>query len=158
MISALIASVALLGSPPDCRPALCSCEEPGPVSQARAGKEIIFEGQVIETRDTTIWRAYGPKLRHESRHWRVIEFRIDRVWNGATGDTVRVLTGFGGGDCGYPFDKGNDYVVFAYLFEDPGPAAGSGLLVAGICSHTTDGQDAAPIRAALGNPLRERAE
>ena len=37
-------------------------------------------------------------------------------------------TGMGGGDCGYPFERGKDYVVYARGKE--------GALVAGICSLT----------------------
>jgi hypothetical protein len=157
MFSIVIAGLALLSSAAECQP-VCSCVRLGPVSQARAGNELIFEGRVLQIRNTTIWRTYGPTLRHERYERRVVMVRIHSVWKGALGDTVRVLTGYGGGDCGYPFDEGKDYVVFADRFDDPGPAAGRGLLQASICSHTTDARDAAPVRTALGKPPRERGD
>jgi hypothetical protein len=147
MLSALVFTLALLGPPTDCR-ALCSCMRPGPVSEARGGTQTIFEGHVLQVRDTTIWRAEGPRLRHERRVYRVATVAVQRVWDGAPADTLRVLGG-SGPDCGYPFKNGEDYVIFAGQFEPDGPAAGSGLLEASICSHTTEAANAEPIRAAL---------
>jgi hypothetical protein len=155
MIAALLAGLFLSGSPTVCRAVGCSCVVPGPLSTARAGDETIFEGRVLQVGDTTIWRTHGPRLRHIRREWRVVTFVVNRVWNGAAPDTVRVLTGLGGGDCGYLFREGDGYVVFASRLDAAGPAAGSGPLVTGICTHTTEGKDATAIRAALGTPLRE---
>lgn len=152
MISALVTSLTLVGPPADCPAPQCSCEPPGPVSAARAGDETIFEGHVLQVRDTTIWRTYGPRLRHERQVYRVATVAVQRVWNGAPPDTVRVMGG-SGPDCGFPFKNGEDYVIFAGQFEPNGPAAGSGLLEAHICSHTTESRKAAPIRAALGAPV-----
>jgi hypothetical protein len=157
MIPVLVAGLTLLGSPTDCRAPLCSCVRPGPVGEARAGTQIIFEGRVLRVRDTTIWRAEGPRLRHERRVYRAATVAVQRVWNGASADTVRVLGGFGV-DCGYQFEEGQDYVVFADHFEPHGPAAGSGLLQASTCSHTTEARKAATIRAVLGAPLREEGD
>jgi hypothetical protein len=64
----------------------------------------------------TIWRAEGPRLRHQRRVWRVATVEVHRVWSGPPADTVRVLGGFGV-DCGYRFENGEEYVVFADHFE-----------------------------------------
>jgi hypothetical protein len=150
MIITLLATLAVLGpSSETCPPAVCSCVSLGPVSEARARGETIFEGRVLQMRDSTIWRAEGPRLKHVSRKWRAVTLEVRRVWNGAPGDTVRVLTGTGGGDCGYPFEEGEEYVVFADRFD--------GFLVSSICSHTTDVKQAGAIRDSLGTPLDERA-
>jgi hypothetical protein len=154
MIAALLAGLVLSGEPTDCSAVLCSCVVPGPVSTVRADDETIFEGQVLQVRDTTIWRTQGPRLRHVRREWRVVTLAVNRVWNGTPPYTVRVLTGLGGGDCGYLFREGDGYVVFASRFVVSGPAAGSGPLVTDICTHTTEAENAAAIRAALGTPLR----
>jgi hypothetical protein len=42
---------------------------------------------------------------------------------------IEISTGFGGGDCGYPFQVGMDYVVYAYKNAE-------GNLETGICSRT----------------------
>jgi hypothetical protein len=45
------------------------------------------------------------------------------------GKRVEIRTGMGGGDCGYPFQRTQSYVVYAHENED-------GQLVASICSRT----------------------
>jgi hypothetical protein len=154
MLTALFASVALLASPTPCLAPACSCVLPGPVSAARSAYETIFEGRVLQVRDTTIWRTQGPRLTHVRDAWRVVLFEVHQVWDGTPDDTVQVLTGPGvGGDCGYPFRRGEGYIVFADSF-DPSDAPGNGgPLATSICSHTTEAKDAAPIRDSLGPPL-----
>ncbi|MCU1238512.1 MAG: hypothetical protein JWP63_6479 [Candidatus Solibacter sp.] len=46
------------------------------------------------------------------------------------GKRVEIRTGMGGGDCGYGFQRGQAYVVYAYKGAD-------GVLVASICSRTS---------------------
>lgn len=150
MIASIIASLALL-TPPACRPAMCSCVPPDPVSTARFGSETIFEGRVLQLRDTTIWRAEVPRLRHYKVRWLVVTFEVGPVWNGTPSDTVDVLTGMGGGDCGYAFTKGDGYLVFAD-FASAAPSGPNRLLVTSICTHTTESVNAAAIRDSLGSP------
>lgn len=49
---------------------------------------------------------------------------------------IEIETGFGGGDCGYQFQVGTEYVVYAYK-------NGAGRLETGICSRTRPLADAA---------------
>jgi hypothetical protein len=42
---------------------------------------------------------------------------------------IEILTGYGGGDCGYPFQLGGEYVVYAYQNS-------AGRLETGICMRT----------------------
>ena len=60
-----------------------------------------------------------------------VKFRTMELWRAdtATTNTFELTTGFGGGDCGYPFQEGKAYVVFAYRAND-------GQLGTGICSKT----------------------
>lgn len=51
------------------------------------------------------------------------------------GRRIEIRTGMGGGDCGYPFQPSETYVVYAYQ----GP---SGTLVATTCSRTARAKDA----------------
>jgi hypothetical protein len=155
MITALLASLALLGPPTLCRGPVCSCVPSDPVSATRSGHETIFEGRVLLVRDTTIWRTEGPRLLHVRRVWRTVTLGVDRVWNGVPNDTVQVLTGLGGGDCGYEFREGETYVVFADSSDPWIAPGGGGPLVTSICSHTTQAKHAEPIRDSLGTPLRE---
>jgi hypothetical protein len=62
---------------------------------------------------------------------------------------IEILTGMGGGDCGYAFRVGVDYVVYAY--KNAG-----GRLQTGICSRTRPvteaAEDVAYIRAMANAP------
>ena len=42
-----------------------------------------------------------------------VKLRSTRVWKGNVGKEATVLTGRGGGDCGYLFTPGKSYLVFA---------------------------------------------
>jgi hypothetical protein len=57
--------------------------------------------------------------------------RIGEVLSGVESgqQEIEILTGFGGGDCGFPFQTGSEYVVYAYKNSD-------GRLETGICSRT----------------------
>ena len=39
---------------------------------------------------------------------------VTRSWKGISTSTTEVTTGYGNGDCGYPFKVGETYVVYAY--------------------------------------------
>jgi len=61
----------------------------------------------------------------------LILIRIGEVLSGVEPgrQEIEILTGFGGGDCGYPFQTGAEYVVYAYKNSD-------GRLETGTCSRT----------------------
>ncbi|HEY7403202.1 MAG TPA: hypothetical protein VIB39_06750 [Candidatus Angelobacter sp.] len=59
---------------------------------------------------------------------------------------TRVETGLGGGDCGFPFEQGESYLVFAWKESD-------GALSTGICSGTAKlGNSGAERRLLRGEP------
>jgi hypothetical protein len=62
---------------------------------------------------------------------------------------IEIVTGLGGGDCGYPFQAGSDYFVYAYKNAE-------GQLETGICSRTRPLAEAAEdlqyLQAMAGAP------
>lgn len=86
-------------------------------------KETAFLGRVIaleETRESGFLSALA------------VRFEVNENFSGATaGAEVTLYTGIGGGDCGYPFVRGESYLVYA------APQNGDGRLHTGICSETT---------------------
>ena len=62
---------------------------------------------------------------------RVVRMQIAEVLTGVDPGQkeIEILTGMGGGDCGYAFQSGVDYIVYAY--KNP-----EGRLETGICSRT----------------------
>ncbi len=58
-----------------------------------------------------------------------VSFRVSRSYRGVQQQAVKVETGLGGGDCGFRFEKGKKYLVYAYKDD-------SGRLSTGICTAT----------------------
>jgi len=79
----------------------CICFHRIPVCEAYNSSSVIFIGEVSEI--TAI----------ENRELRV-RFMLQRSYRGVEGTEVEVVTGMGGGDCGYQFIKGTTYFVYAY--------------------------------------------
>jgi hypothetical protein len=63
---------------------------------------------------------------------------------------IEIVTGLGGGDCGYAFQTGKDYVVYAHLDAQ-------GRLATGICSRTRPSEQAEEDLAYFRKMAREPA-
>ena len=88
----------------------------------------VFLGTVTYTTNTTKRGEYDF-------HSRVFRFTVDKSFRGVEAKEVDVLTGSGGGDCGYGFQLGGQYVVYAYRDN-------ANRLVTSICSRTRPSSDA----------------
>jgi hypothetical protein len=62
---------------------------------------------------------------------RVFHFAVDQAFRGVNGSQVGVMTGQGGGDCGYGFKIGEQYLVYAYRNNQK-----KEMLSTSICSRT----------------------
>lgn len=70
-------------------------------------------------------------------------FEVQRIYKGPTTHRISVKTGLGGGDCGYPFEIGKSYLVYA---------GGDVRLETNICTRTTPLALAAADLSRLGAP------
>lgn len=124
------------------RPAYaCSCAE---LLSPEAGFErsaAVFEGTVISVNRPSQWRSIINQLisylpfsgRNNLYDWYNTAVTIDvhRSWKGVEVEEINVFTGRGGGDCGYGFRPGDDYLVYAYeLYRS------EGRLMTDICTNT----------------------
>ena len=81
----------------------------------------------------------------------LVTFSVSRTYRGLARATVQVETGLGAGDCGFPFEIGKQYLVFANKRE-------SGRLETGICSGTALLEESTANLAYLrGDPVPESA-
>lgn len=138
----------------------CSCASPPPeVKTARDlakwhadGTDAILEGTVtrIELESVLIDANVGELIPADSdRGYPALRvtFDISHSYKGAGLREVAVTTGLGGGDCGFNFEVGKQYLVFAF-------ADSSGHLSTGICSGTGLLNDSLSARSYLrGEPL-----
>ena len=135
LLGEMMVLAALAAGP--CAP-VCSCAGPRAPEDAVAGAAAVFRGVVTRVSDV---RGGGVPRRR-------VAFRVLERWKGAPADTVSVRTGMGGGDCGFPFREGSEYLVYARATE-----AG---LVTGICGRTAPVDQAHADMAALYR-ITERA-
>jgi hypothetical protein len=124
----------------------CSCSPISePPCQAAWNYAAVFTGKVIDIADPAPAQPQtaGPKpvrsfIYNDSpsrppfpTHNRVVRIQIAEVLTGVDPGQkeIEILTGMGGGDCGYAFQSGMDYIVYAYKNSE-------GRLETGICSRT----------------------
>src|SRR5712664_3796651 len=86
----------------------CDCDLPSAgkpfkrvVAEARNKSRAVFSGTVV-----AIDRKPGDL-------YVVVRFKIEEFWKGALSKEATVFTGQGGGDCGYKFEVGQRYLVYA---------------------------------------------
>jgi hypothetical protein len=128
----------------------CSCGVIGsnPPCQAAWNVSAVFTGTVIDIAEPSIapqapsGSTTGRQLANAPRpplqpQMRAVRLQVGEVLNGIERGLkeVEVLTGRGGGDCGYDFHMGEDYVVYAYKNSE-------GRLTTGTCSRTRPLKDA----------------
>ena len=97
----------------------CSCIVPRPVCNSYWSTKAVFLGQVISIRDE-------PQQAPSAWQRVAVDFQVREAFRGVTEERITIRTGRGGGDCGYGFEVGGTYLVFA----DGTP------LTTGICSGT----------------------
>lgn len=98
------------------------------VCNAFGDAKAVFVGKVIEGKSV---ERMSDMLKAGTKDL-TFTFNVSRGFIGAKADqTIDIHTGFGFGDCGFPFEKGEEYIVFAYQSGD------SPNLSTGICTRTT---------------------
>jgi hypothetical protein len=121
---AWVAGFALLT---DARVVACKClgVPSPPAALAEAGE--VFAGRVIDiTYSAPVLPGTGGdgsvELTEEQIFfdWFPVEvtFQVSETWKGPNTITKVVRTGTGGGDCGYRFTPGSDYLVYTFGSED----------------------------------------
>lgn len=111
----------------------CSCELPlgnitvkQQVGKARKNSRAVFMGEVLEV------------IRPEDSYSVIVKFRVDQIWKGKLRKELTLGTGTGGGDCGYRFEVGQRYLVYAYGSNETS-------LSTNICQRTV------PLKDAVGD-------
>jgi hypothetical protein len=118
----IILSVSLFASE---RAALaCSCAMSGPPCQATWRSDVVFAGTVISMAPI---EDVSAGFRHQSMQ---VAFNVEQGFLNAPAGRIEVVTGMGGGDCGYRFKVGVKYLVYANKTE------ASSRLTTGICNRT----------------------
>ena len=94
----------------------------------------IFEGKVdrADLKSPLLDASVGdivPANIEQGEPVMLVSFTASHFYRGIQQQHVTVQTGLGGGDCGFPFEIGREYLVYAYKDD-------SGRLTTGICTGT----------------------
>lgn len=139
-----------------CAPGAWACKCLPPSSQVHTrrdlaawyGREapVIFAGKAIEV-SVAGWPPNPvPGKTMTAPMQLLVRFSDVHLYRGETAGDIAVSTGLGGGDCGFPFNKGEAYLVYAWRDD-------SGNLETGTCSGTMKLQEAGPeLRLLNGEP------
>ncbi|MCG7344509.1 hypothetical protein MHZ92_10210 [Sporosarcina sp. ACRSL] len=103
----------------------CSCMMPPPPEDAMNEADAVFTGEVVEVIEN------GKLIRGSGK---TVHFKVDKAWKGTDDSEMVITTGFGGGDCGIPFEKGQKYLVYASTSD----MYVSNTLSTTICHRTTE--------------------
>jgi len=101
----------------------CSCANLPSVEQEFESSKAVFSGKVIEIKEKRSLKGYSIHS---------VLFEVTNTWKGVKQSQLIVTTGQGDGDCGYPFIKGQEYLVYA----DDSNMYGATSLVSVICDRT----------------------
>jgi hypothetical protein len=128
----------------------CSCVESGAACEDYWKASAVFLGRV-----ETIARQSAKSSASQILADRRVTFTVLEAFSGVQNGTVEVTTGSGGGDCGFAFREGGEYVVYARRSTPTGPLSVS------LCSRTREVSRAASdleyARAvASGAPIQAR--
>ncbi len=104
---------------PDCAFA-CSCAALPGTPQERAEEALsdsaaVFSGEVVDVENPPPFTTMteGTMLLSQGG-MATITLRVSEVWKGSTPQAVQVTTPADwGGGCGYPFEEGQEYLVYA---------------------------------------------
>jgi len=101
--------------------------------------KIVFEGAVEkqELKTGSMGAPGNAMSMTTSGAHRAVYMRVLRSYRGQVSDTVIVLTGMGDADCGFDFETGNQYLVYADRID-------AGHLFTSICAGTSPSERAGP--------------
>jgi hypothetical protein len=103
----------------------CSCAELPSVEGELERSEGVFAGKVIEIKENKTLNGVMTKS---------VLFKVENTWKGISQSQVIISTGIGGGDCGYEFEEGKEYLVYS---SNSKVYSGNNLSTT-ICRRTND--------------------
>jgi hypothetical protein len=132
----------------------CDCIGESTVKGELKASDIVVVGKVlaknvVEIAETISWGSSTDtsKMRtlmkfHESKYTVLLTHKYKgRIKQ----DTVTIVTGMGGGDCGFKFEIGKDYIIYAqketngsHFFGDEGNGTIPGVFRTNICRRTME--------------------
>jgi len=121
-MSLLLAALVWVLVPPSA--AACDCAYAGAPCKAFEKTPTVFVGRVVKISTIDLKTASGDDYKD-----RLVSFEVERSYRGLTTKTVEVLSDWNS-DCGYRFQEGLRYLVYAY------PHSPTAKLTTSTCTRT----------------------
>lgn len=112
----------------------CSCIQPEPPAVAAEKSAAVFAGRVTDIEPPAVMTSTLDENK--------ITFDVSTAWKGVDANPVYIYSSGSSASCGYEFEAGKEYLVYAYDNE--------GRLSTGLCTRTALLADAAEDLVALG--------
>ena len=103
----------------------CSCAELPSVEEEFEQSQAVFSGKVVDVREKRSIKGYITKS---------VLFEVTNTWKGVKQSQIIITTGQGGGDCGFDFKEGQEYLVYA----NESTMYGAKVLVSTLCNRTNE--------------------
>ena len=116
--------ILFIGSFPSITSA-CSCAELPSVEEEFEQSQAVFSGKVVDVREKRSIKGYITKS---------VLFEVTNTWKGVKQSQIIITTGQGGGDCGFDFKEGQEYLVYA----NESTMYGAKVLVSTLCNRTNE--------------------
>lgn len=101
----------------------CSCAPPGSPDEELTRATAVFTGKVVGLAKPL--DGFGPISSADPIK---VTFQVYTVWKGSISQTTTITTSRSGASCGYTFEKGSEYIVYAHGPEND--------LAVSLCSRT----------------------
>jgi hypothetical protein len=128
--------------------ACCMCLEAKTPNEELQRVDVVFAGRVVAA-NQKVWRINyieferRPPFLHLTEDWdRRTAFEVTTVWKGDIFAKTSIIHSLSGSYCGYAFDQGEEYIVYAYWVE--------GELHTSRCARNKKLSDASEDLAAFG--------
>lgn len=107
----LITSLVFLANPAIV--SACSCMNPGTPTEELQKADAVFSGQVIDIQENS-YEFYPGVFAGEYQ----VKIQVDNYWKNANQSELDVYTNLESTACGYDFELGEKYLVFAYANDE----------------------------------------
>lgn len=92
----------------------CSCIGNEPIKASIKKSHSIFIGTIVDSTLIEIEEKLEGTNSNISHYFVKYSVAIKSLFKGKVySDTISLYSGIGGGDCGYPFNLGSDYIIYA---------------------------------------------
>lgn len=102
----------------------CTCEASRSPEAAFIQADAVFRGRVLAV-EAVGDRPYPEYPERMNVHYRLVQLQVTRSWKGVTERAVTIATGAWSDDCGYAFERGREYVIYAFRSEPLSSSAGA---------------------------------